>query len=282
MKSVHLSVGARRMLRSLLAMCIIAVFLFPLYWMVTASLKTDAEIFSNSSALLPKAPSLENYQLLFTQNTGNVGRSFINSLQNAVLTMILTVLIAVPAAYSLSRFRFRGKKTIILLFLVAQMLPNTLTLTPLFIMFSNARLTNSILSVVLACSAGSIPFSVMIMRPYFLSVPRELEEAAMIDGCSRIRTFSRIILPVSFSGVITVAVFAFVGGWNNLIYPLTFIQNSNAWPATAGLYAYNNEYGLKWNMVMTYSMVLMAPLLLIFIFLQKYMVPGLADGAVKG
>ncbi|MBQ9198350.1 MAG: carbohydrate ABC transporter permease [Clostridia bacterium] len=282
MKTMHLSGKARRVLWSVLAACVIAVFLFPVYWMVTASLKTDAEIFSASVSLLPKAPNLDNYRLLFTQNTGNVGRSFINSLKNALLTMALTVLISIPAAYSLSRFRFKGKKALILLFLVAQMLPNTLTLTPLFIMFSNAKLTNNILSVVLACSAGSIPFSIMIMRPYFLAVPKELEEAAMIDGCSRIRTFSKIILPVSVSGVITVAVFAFVGGWNNLIYPLTFIQNSNAWPATAGLYAYNNEYGLKWNMVMTYSMVLMAPLLLMFIFLQKYMVPGLADGAVKG
>ena len=250
--------------------------------MVTASVKTDSEIFSNTISLLPKAPNLDNYRLLFSQNTGNVGRSFLNSLQNAILTMGITVLISIPAAYSLSRFRFRGKKILILMFLVAQMLPNTLTLTPLFIMFSNAKLTNSILSVVLACSASSIPFSIMIMRPYFLAVPKELEEAAMIDGCSRIRTFFLIILPVSFAGVITVAVFAFVAGWNNLIYPLTFIQNSKSWPATAGLYAYNNEYGLQWNMVMTYSMVLLAPLLLIFIFLQKYMVPGLADGAVKG
>ena len=271
-----------RIIFCMIAVVFTVIFLFPIYWMVTASLKTDAEIFSTHVTLIPQAPSLDNYVRLFSQGTANVARAFINSMVNAVLTALISVAISIPAAYSLARFRFRGKKSMLLLFLVAQMLPPTLTLTPLFIMFSNMQLTNTITSVIIACSASSIPFAIMIMRPYFLAVPKELEAAAMIDGCSRIQTFSRIILPVSFAGVITVAVFAFVGGWNNLIYPMTFIQNSNAWPATAGLYAYNNEYGLQWNMVMTYSMLLLTPLLLIFIFLQKYMVPGLAAGAVKG
>ena len=258
-----------------------AVFLFPIYWMVTASLKTDAEIFSTPATLLPKSPNLNNYFEIFNTQA-SVGRSFMNSLINAILTMGMSVVLSIPASYSLARFRFRLKKPILLFTLVAQMLPPTLTLTPLFIMFSNLKLNNNILSVVLACSASSIPFSIMVMRPYFLSVPKELEEAAMIDGCSRLGTFVRIILPVSYTGVITVAVFAFVSGWNNLVYPMTFIQNSRAWPATAGLYAFNNEYGLQWNMVMTYSMILILPLLFLFVFLQKYMVPGLADGAVKG
>lgn len=272
----------QRLILCTVSLIFTVIFLFPIYWMVTASLKTDSEIFSTTVSLIPKSPNLDNYARLFSQGTANVLRSFTNSLVNAALTTVISVLISVPAAYALARFRFKAKKPMLLLFLVAQMLPPTLTLTPLFIMFSNMKLTNSLISVIIACSASSIPFAIMIMRPYFLAVPKELEEAAMIDGCSRIRTFSKIILPVSFAGVITVAVFAFVGGWNNLIYPMTFIQNSNAWPATAGLYAYNNEYGLQWNMVMTYSMLLLAPLLFIFIFLQKYMVPGLADGAVKG
>ncbi len=256
-------------------------FLFPIYWMVTASMKTDGEIFSSQSSLFPKSVNLDNYIAIF-QTQKSVGRSFVNSIINAVFTMMLCLILAIPAAYSVARFRFQAKKAVLLLFLVAQMLPPTLTLTPLFIMFSSLKLTNTIFSVVLACAASSIPFSVMIMRPYFLAIPKELEEAAIIDGCSRFGTFWRIILPVSKSGIITVAVFAFVAGWNNLAYPMTFIQNSNAWPATAGLYAFNNEYGLQWNMVMTYAMILLFPLLLMFIFLQKYMVPGQTDGAMKG
>ncbi|MDD3336400.1 MAG: carbohydrate ABC transporter permease [Eubacteriales bacterium] len=272
---------ARRWLWCGLSLVLCVAFLFPIYWMFSASLKTDTEIFTLPATLLPQSPSLDNYAEIFT-NQGNVGRSFLNSFINATLSMAFSVLLSIPASYSLARFRLKGKKPMLLLFLVAQMLPPTLTLTPLFIMFSNVKLTNNILSVVLACAASSVPFSIMIMRPFFLSVPKELEEAAMIDGCSRVGTFAKIILPVSYTGVITVAVFAFVGGWNNLVYPMTFIQNSSTWPATAGLYAYNNEYGLQWNMVMTYAMLLMVPLLLLFIFLQKYMVPGMADGAVKG
>lgn len=257
------------------------LYLFPVYWMMTASLKTDSEIFSTNISLLPKSWQFINFVRIF-QSGMHVGRSFVNSAVNAVLTMLFSIILGVPAAYVLARFKFRFKKIIILFFLVAQMLPPTLTLTPLFIMFSKMKLTNNILSVVLACSASTIPFSIMIMRPFFLAVPKELEEAAMIDGCTRTETFFRVILRVARPGVITVGVFAFVNGWNNLIYPMTFIQNSNAWPATAGLYAFNNEFGLQWNMVMTYSVLLLVPLLLIFIFLQKYMIPGLAEGSVKG
>ncbi len=265
----------------LLALILCIMFLFPIYWMATASMKTDTEIFSSQLSLLPEHINLDNYRnILMTQK--NVGRSFLNSIVNAVLTMVICLILAIPASYSMARFQIKCKKLLLLLFLVAQMLPPTLTLTPLFIMFSNMKLTNHITAVVLACAASSVPFSIMIMRPYFLAVPKELEEAAMIDGCTRLSTFWKIILPVSVPGVITVAVFAFVAGWNNLVYPMTFIQNSNAWPATAGLYAFNNEYGLQWNMVMTYSMILLAPLLLMFIFLQKYMVPGQTAGATKG
>lgn len=270
-----------RIMTSLISLLLSLIFLFPIYWLMASSLKTDAEIFSIPSSFIPQSPNFDNYIRIF-RTEGNVGRSFFNSLINAALTCIISVILAVPAAYSLARFRIKAKKSMLLFFLVAQMLPPTLTLTPLFIMFSGMKLTNNIISVVLACSASAIPFSIMIMRPYFLALPKELEEAAMIDGCSRIGTFTKIILPVSYTGVITVGVFAFVGGWNNLIYPMTFIQNSSAWPATAGLYAFNNEYGLQWNMVMTYSVILIAPLLLMFVFLQKYMVPGIADGAVKG
>jgi multiple sugar transport system permease protein len=256
-------------------------FLFPIYWMLVSSMKTDAEIFTIPATLLPAKFTLKNYVDVLSSNY-SVSNSFLNSFLTAMGTSILGVLLALPASYALARYRFRGKAIMTVLFLVSQMMPPTLTLVPLYLMFIRMKLINSLLGVIFAIVSSTVPLSVMIMRTYYLNIPKELEEAARIDGCGVFRTFIQIILPVASTGAYTIAVFAFIAGWNNLIYPMTFITKSYKWPATAMLYSFNNEYGLQWNLVMTYSMLLILPLLLIFIFLQKYMVVGLAEGSVKG
>lgn len=263
------------------ALAVTLLFLFPLFWMFMASIKTEGEIFKFPARLFPLEPTLDNYVSIFTGNY-HVLRSFINSFEIAILSMAISLLLSVPTAYSFARYGLRGKKGFLLIFLVSQMLPPTLTLTPLFIMFSYMRLTNHLLSPILACVSTSIPFTVLTLRTYFLSIPAEIEEAARIDGCTAATGFLRIIVPISYPGIIVSAAFSFVFGWNNLIYSLTFISDFNLWPATAGMFNFMNEYGLKWNLVMTYGTVLVLPVVAMFVFLQKYMVSGLTGGAVKG
>ncbi len=266
---------------SIFAVAICVIFLFPLFWMIMASFKTEEEIFKFPARFFPSAPTLHNYIAIFGGNY-HVLRSFLNSFNVAFLSMFISLLLSVPSAYSFARYGLKGKKGFLLIFLVSQMLPPTLTLTPLFIMFSHMKLTNNLLSPILACASTSIPFIVLTLRTYFISIPVEIEEAALIDGCSPIYTFYRIIVPISYPGIIVSAAFSFVFGWNNLIYSLTFISDFNLWPATAGMFNFMNEYGLRWNLVMTYGTILVLPVILLFIFLQKYMVSGLTGGAVKG
>lgn len=280
-EKVRIGILKKEHIYNVFALAITIVFLFPLFWMFMASFKTEAEIFQYPSRLIPINGTMDNYIGIFGGNY-HVLRSFINSFIIAGLSMLISLVLSVPTAYSFARYGLKGKKGFMLVFLVGQMLPQTLTLTPLFIMFSHMKLTNSLMAPILACAATSIPFAVLTLRTYFLSIPVEIGEAALIDGCSTISTFLRIIVPISYPGMIVSAAFTFVFGWNNLIYSITFIADFNFWPATAGLFNFMNEYGLRWNLVMTYGTILILPVVFMFVFLQKYMVSGLTGGAVKG
>ncbi len=278
--------GRKRIFRkewayNVFALAVTAVFLFPLLWMFMASIKTEAEIFKYTSRLFPAKPTVGNYISIFSGNY-HVFRSFVNSFIVALSSMMISLLLSVPTAYSFARYGLKGKKGFLLVFLVSQMLPPTLTLTPLYLMFNQAKLINTMLSPILACSSVAIPFTVLTLRTYFLSLPVEIEDAALMDGCTPVSTFWRIIVPISYPGIIISAAFSFVFGWNNLIYSMTFISDFSLWPATAGMFNFINEYGLSWNMVMTYGTLLVLPVVFIFVFLQKYMVSGLTGGAVKG
>ena len=195
--------------------------------------------------------------------------------------MAISTILAIPASYGLARFKFKGKKVIILLFLITQMLPSTLVLTSLYIMFSGAKLLNTYWAPILADATLGIPFSVIILRTYFLSIPKELDEAAKIDGCGHLTAFVKIMLPIAKPGVVVAAVFSFVYAWGDLIYGITFITNPNMRPITSSIYNYVQQYQTLWNSTMAFGIIAILPVVLIFIFMQKYIVSGLTNGAVK-
>ena len=195
--------------------------------------------------------------------------------------MVISTVLSIPAAYGLARFRFNSKKLLILFFLMMQMLPSTLILTPLYIMFSNMGLLNNYLAPILADATLGIPFSIIILRTYFLSIPKELDEAAAIDGCNPVTSFFRIMLPIAKPGVIVAAVFSFVYAWGDLIYGITFMTDPNMRPITSNIYNYVQQYQTLWNATMAFGLVAIFPIVLIFIFMQKYIVSGLTNGAVK-
>lgn len=275
----------RETILCVIGIAVAAIMLFPVYWLIISSFKTNAEIFAKVPTFFPHEFTWDAYvnQVNGNSNTGsNIYRSFLNSSVIAVSTMIFSCVLAIPASYGLARFRMKGSRIFILLFLITQMLPATLTLTPLYLIYNKLGMIDSYFAPILSDATIGIPFVILILRTYFLDLPKELEDSAKIDGCSTFTAFTRIMLPISYPGVIMCAVFSFLFAWGDLAYSLTFVTSEAMRSMTAGIYNFIGKYGIQWNCIMAYGTVITLPVLIIFVFLQKYIVSGLTNGAVKG
>ena len=263
----------------LLSILVAIIFLFPLYWLISMSFKTDAESFGKIVTYYPHNFTVEPWVKNFSDP------DFLSSLKNsfviALLSMALSMGFGVCSAYGMGRYEVPGHKGFLLTFLVTQMLPASLMLTPMYLIFSKLHLLNTYFGPALAISSGSIPFIVVTLRPYFKGIPTALDDAARIDGCNVIQSFLLIMLPVIKTGIITVLVISFLNGWNDLAYSMTFNVQPDMRPLTANIYKFQNKYGTKWNCIMAYGTILVLPVITIFIFLQKYIVGGLTAGSVK-
>ena len=270
---------AKKLGMDLVAFLVALIFLFPLYWILISSFKTDVEIFDKNISFWPRNFSFSPWVTQLNDN------DFLFSLRNSFIiaasNMVLSTVLGCTAAYGLARFKTPGKRIIILVFLVTQMMPGSLLLTPLYLMFTKAGLLNSYPAPVMAIATGSIPFIVVIMRPFFLSLPKSLDEAARIDGCNAFTSFTRIMIPIARVGLVTCMVFCFLHGWNDLIYSMTFNVKTAMRPLTANIYKFMDKYGTKWNQIMAYGTILVIPVLIVFVGLQKYIIGGLTSGAVK-
>ena len=271
--------GRSNVINCFWAIIIAIIFLFPIYWLIQMSFKTDMESFGKIVTYYPHEltvdPWLQNLQ----------DKDFITSLKNSVLialcSMCLSLVFGIPAAYGMGRYKVKGTKSFMLTFLVTQMLPASVMLTPMYLIFSKAGLLGTYLAPALAISSGSVPFIVVTLRPYFKSIPVSLDEAARIDGCNVFRSFFKIMIPTIKTGIITVVVISFLNGWNDLIYSMTFNVKADMRPLTANIHKFQSKYGTKWNCIMAYGAILVIPVILVFVFLQKYIVGGLTAGAVK-
>lgn len=259
---------------------VFVIFIFPLYWMVVTALKTQVEIFSIPTPLWPRDLTFEAFAKQLSAS-GDTLRGFKNSLIISCGATLISTVLSIPASYGLARFRFKARKGLVLFFLITQMLPSTLVLTSLYIMFSKMGLLNTYMAPILADATLGIPFSIIILRTYFVSIPKELDEAAKIDGCGHLSAFVRIMLPIAKPGIVVAAVFSFVYAWGDLIYGITFITNPNMRPITSSIYNYVQQYQTLWNSTMAFGIIAISPVVLIFIFMQKYIVSGLTNGAVK-
>ena len=266
-------------IKSVVAILIAMVFLFPIYWLVVTSLKTDVEIMGKTLTYFPKLISFDAWKEQFQD------KAFLISLRNSViiasLAMTISLTVGIPASYAMGRFNIPGKKLILLTFLITQMMPSSLLLTPLYLIFAKTYLLNSFLAPAMAVASGSIPFIIITLRPYFMNLSKTLDDAARIDGCNAFTSFLFIMLPTVKTGVITVLTISFLQGWNDLVYSMTFNTNAYMRPLTANIYKFMDKYGMRWNCIMAYGLVLVIPVVLAFIFLQKYIVGGMTAGAVK-
>lgn len=278
MKKIHLRDKQKNWILNLVAVVIACFFLFPLYWIVVNSFKIDSEIFSVVPTLWPKEFTLQAYQEQFASLKVTLKNSVIVSLGSLVISLTLSV----PAAYGLAKFKVKGAKVFMMIFLVTQMLPASLVLTPLFLIFSKLGILNTYLAPILSTATISIPFIVLMLRPGFLSIPDELEDSAKIDGCNALTAFIRVVIPISKPTVVTAACFSFVYAWNDLAYSMTFNTKETLRPMTSAIYTFMNQYGTEWNNIMAYGVLLILPSCIIFVTMQKHIVEGMTSGSVKG
>ena len=272
----------KNILFNVVSVVILCILLFPLYWALITSLKTEQEIFQNPPTFYPHVLNSKSYAAQVETGDFNKFRSFANSFLISVGATVIAVLLAVPASYGIAKYHFKGRKVMLLAFLVTQMLPVSVLLTPMFIMFKNMHVYNTWIAAVLADATIGIPFSVLILKNYFSSIPKDLEEAAYLDGCNKFTAFIRILIPIAKPGVMVCAIFSFLYAWGDLAYGMTFILDQEKRPITAGIFNFMGQYGTKWSYLTAFAVVTIIPVALIFIFMQKYIVSGMTSGAVKG
>jgi multiple sugar transport system permease protein len=271
----------------MIALIATLVYIFPLFWMVSTSLKAPADIMRDPPLIFPRKLHTGIYLEIFghppegTQVPINGLRYMKNSLILGLGTMVLTMIFAVPAAYGLARFRLRGSKIFILTLLTSQMLPEVLLVIPLFVLFRQFRFTNNYISVIIADAAMALPFSILILRTSLLQVPRDLEEAALIDGATRFRALRSVIVPLVRPGLVAVTLFAFLYGWGDFVFSLSFLQDVNLHPLALGVYNFIGYYRIRWEGVMAFSTIIAVPVVVIILALQRQFVTGLTAGSVK-
>ncbi|MBR2950149.1 MAG: carbohydrate ABC transporter permease [Lachnospiraceae bacterium] len=266
--------------RILLLGFFLAVVIIPIYWMFVTSLKTQADAISLDIQYWPKNPTLMNYRavLMETQFVAFLK----NSLIVAVVSGFLVLLVAIPGGYALSRYNYKGKSATMIGFLVTQMIPGTLLLVPLFIVFANIRLQDTLWSLIIYYTALQVPFCTITMQGFFINIPVVIEEAAKIDGCTLRQTIMKIVLPVMLPGIIAVFIFAFVSGWNDLLGGIMFINSETKRTIPVGLSYYVGQYSIKWGEMTAGGMMALIPSAILFAVAQKYIVEGMTSGAVKG
>ena len=265
--------------KTFLAILFVTIYLFPVYWMVATSLKSSADIFAVPPKLIPVPPDVRSYidEVLHNSRLLTV---FVNSIIISLGTTVLTLLLAIPGAYGLCRLRLRGSGIILLILLVGQLLPSIVIAGPLFLIFSRMGLLNSFVGLILADTTFTLPFSVIILRPFFLTVPAELEAAAKVDGCTQFGVLWRIVIPYVRPGIITVAALSFLIAWGEFVFAVSLNTKSHQ-PVTVALNNFIGQYGTDWNNMMAVSTVVAVPIILVFASLQKFIVGGLTSGAVK-
>lgn len=254
--------------------------LAPLYWMVTTSLKTNREIYGTAATLWPHQPTLASYEVLFARTPFLV--YFWNSTLIALVTTLLTVLTSVLGAYALVRLNFPGRRLLARLLVYTYLVPQSLLFIPLFTILVNAGLSNTRSGLVLAYLGFTVPFCTWLLMGYFMSVPVELEEAGLVDGCSRVGVLFRIVMPVTLPALAVTAFFSFTLSWNEYLYASVFVSDVNAKTIPTGIPSFIIEDVFFWGPMMASTVLSAIPPLAVYFVFQRWLITGLTLGAVKG
>lgn len=257
-----------------------ALQLFPLVWLLFFSLKNNQEVFNLPPLSLPMNPRWENYAKAWS--AGNIDVYFLNSVWITITATLLTVILGSLVTFAVTRMKWKGSSFVLGLFMVAMMIPVHSTLIPLFSLFSKVGLTDHPLSLILTYVAFNMPITIMILLGFYYALPKEVEEAAIIDGCSVNRMFVQIVFPMTSSVIATTAIINMIYNWNEFIFVNTFISSDAYKTLTVGVQNFIGQYTTDWGAIGATLMISILPILITFLFLSNRIVEGIAAGSVKG
>jgi len=258
----------------------VAFALFPLYWLLKVSVTPNDLLYSEGVRMWPSRASIEHYT--FVLEHSDFPKFFKNSVIVSASTAFIVTILASLAGYALSRFQFRGKVWIVVLMLLTQMFPLVMLVAPIFKMLSPLGLTNSLTGLVIVYVAFNVPFATFLMQSFFDGIPKDLEEAAMIDGATRFRAFRQIILPLTLPGIAATLGFVFTAAWSELLFALMLISGADASTFPVGLLSFVSKFSVDFGQMMAAGVLALIPACLFFLLIQRYLVQGLTAGAVKG
>ncbi|GLP85724.1 carbohydrate ABC transporter permease [Tritonibacter mobilis] len=258
----------------------LAFALFPLYWLIKIAITPDALIYTEGTQLLPSSVTFDNFAKVILQT--DFMAYFGNSLYVSLGTAAVTTLVAAAAGYAFSRFDFAGKKLLIAVMLITQMFPLLMIIAPIYKIISQMGMLNSLTSLIVVYTAFNIPFATFLMQSFFDGIPKDLEEAAMMDGCSRFQALYKVVFPLTLPGLGATLGFVFTAAWSELLFALMLISKNDAMTFPVGLLTFVSKFSVDWGQMMAAGVLALVPSCLFFIFIQRYLVQGLTSGAVKG
>jgi ABC-type glycerol-3-phosphate transport system permease component len=281
MRARTVLIRSRQVLFNLFAWAVVLLIAFPLFWMIVTSLKPETELFTRPPTFFPIQYTLANYERLLFDTHFPV--FFMNSSIVALGTTILVIVVATLGAHSLVTFRYRGRRLLAQAVLFTYLLPSVILVIPLYMVMARLGLVNSLFGLVICYATFALPFALWLLRSFMVSIPLDLESAAMIDGASRIRAFIDVILPQALPGIISTALFTFIVAWNEYLFALVLINRQSSMTLPVGVFSVLiNPHQIEWGLMMTASVMMSVPLIIAFSFLQKHLTRGFGAGAVKG
>lgn len=278
MKKKKSSAVLRRVLLYIVLILIAVIMVVPFFWMLSTSLKTQYDAVKIPPVWIPDPPQWENYVKLFTEQP--MFQFMLNTIKIVFFVVLGQLFFSSLAAYSFARISFKGRNVVLFFYIATLMVPGQVTMIPTYLMFAKAGLTDNHLALILPAFFSA--FGVFLLRQFFMSLPRELEEAAEIDGCNPFMTYWRIMLPLVVPAMLTLGVFTLMNTWNDYMGPLIYLSSPEKYTMTLGIAYFKGVYTTQWNLVMAGSIVSVMPILIAYLCAQKYFIEGIAFSGVKG
>ena len=256
-----------------------AIMLFPVAWMLTVSVRPNVEVMKIPPQWIPTVFTLAPYAKVL--GSTRYLRTFLNSYVIALVVTAFSLFIGALAAYALARFRFKGQRAVIMFLIITQMFPLVLLCIPYFRLVVRLGLYDTLTALIVVYTTFTLPFCILMLRSYFAQIPKDMEEAAMVDGCSRLGAIARTLLPMSFPALVGAGLYTFLLAWNEFLFAVVLIESWGKRVITIAIYSLLAEFVTEWSMMMAFSVLASAPLVIAFIFLQRYVVQGMTAGAIK-
>ena len=259
---------------------VVVVAIFPAIWMLSTSIKLPTELYDIPPEIIPDTPTLQNYVNVFSNS--KMFDAFVNSVIITVCVVVITLFISVMAGYGMSRYKLKGHGVLKIALLFGQMIPSVVIIIPLYFLIAKVGLLDTHFSLIMSDMALTIPMGVIMLSSFMDTVPKELDEAAKIDGCSGIGALFRVVLPVAKPGLISVAIYTYIHAWEEFLFALNLSTSTKTRTLPIAIHMFAGEFAVDWGATMAASAIVAFPVLLIFLACNKYFVRGMADGAVKG